>query len=102
MIDFEFNIITREIVVKNGDFFETNNPSVQYGGIIEYARAFNVYFPTLGVGIQDIVNSATNDLAFLMNRWKQQVTSDGAKKAKWSYVTGAGNSIELLTQIDYV
>ena len=102
MIDIEFDILTREAVTAKGDFFETSNPSVQYGGILCYAHAFNVYIPILGVEFGNTLGGSESDAVYLLNLWKQQATADGAKIANWSIKSPNYSTIKPLIRVDYV
>lgn len=106
MYDLQFDITTREIVLSDPlgseslDVVTTDNPSVQNGGILLYARCPNVVYPMFGIGIEDIMNTNSAAAAFEMNRWQQQAKLDGATIAKWTATT-QGNEITLSQKISY-
>jgi hypothetical protein len=100
--DIEFDIVTREIVLKNNDFSLQTNPSVQNGGISLYSRADNLRFPMFGIGAEDMINANMSKVAFEMNRWKVMVSNDGAIIARWSAVQLAGSQVGINTEISYL
>ena len=104
MTDLEFDITTRELVVENGDFKHTSKPSVQYGGIIRDSRCAFLRTPTIGVGIQEIINSPISEVNYEMNRWKQMCIADGAKVADFTLSNNntSESAIQINMIIDYV
>lgn len=106
MLDIQFDITTREILLSaplgsdSLDVITTDNPSVQNGGILLYARCPNVVYPMFGIGIEDIINTNSAAAAFEMNRWQQQTKLDGATIAKWSATT-QGNAITIQQKVSY-
>lgn len=104
MQDIYFNTVTREISIKNGDIVLTDNPSEQNGGILLYAKGFNLSFPLLGVGINDVINAgAGTDAVFELNRWKQQALNDGATGAEWKKLPGSDTrTLSFEIDIDYL
>jgi hypothetical protein len=106
MLDIEFDIVTREVVLSaplgsaSMDILTTPNPSVQNGGILLYGRCLNCVYPIFGIGIEDSINSNTSQAAFELNRWQQQCKIDGATFAKWAAKTNGAN-IEIAQKISY-
>lgn len=96
MSDINFNAVTREVVLVDGDYSLTTNPSTQNAAIIQYSRAAINRFPLLGVGMEQIINSPDNVTAYEMNRWATQCKRDGAQLAKFTNSNGVIN-----TQINY-
>jgi hypothetical protein len=97
-MDLKFDIETFELVIRDGDFVLETNPSQQNSGIILIAKNFNSLFPTLGIGIQGVLNSGLTTIYEFMNRWQSQVLSDGAKSASWNL--DIDNKIQ--TKCDYL
>jgi hypothetical protein len=77
MEDILFDTILREVPIVNGDFELTQNPSTQNGGILLEARAYDVYQPIYGIGIQYFMNGNLINVNAQMNRWVAQVKQDG-------------------------
>lgn len=102
MLDIQFDITTREIVMKNNDFALQSNPSVQNGGIALYSRADILSAPMFGIGVEDMMNADMTKVAFEMNRWKTMVSNDGAVIARWTAVPLAGNEVGISQEISYV
>jgi hypothetical protein len=102
MGDLLFDPITREMVITDGDFTFTSNPSVQNAALILYARGFNLYQPTLGVGLEDVINSHPQDVNFTMNRWKKQMIDDGATKANFKLTIDTNNKVTIKTDVSYL
>lgn len=102
MLDLKFDIVTREIVMQDGDFSLQSNPSVQNGGIALYSRADILSVPMFGIGVEDMVNAGMTKVTYEMNRWKTMVANDGATVAKWSAVTVAGNQAGIQWEISYL
>lgn len=100
MNDILFDVVTREMVMQNNDFAITSNPSIQNGGIIQYSRCSFLSTPMLGIGMEDLINSATVKTAYEMNRWQQQCKQDTATIAKWT-ATQTGQVIKINIQISY-
>ena len=42
MTDITFDPVARDLVIQNGDFVETTNPSVQNGAILRDAKCFSI------------------------------------------------------------
>jgi len=62
-----------------GDFLLTTNPSTQNGGILLEARCMNILQCQFGIGFNSqVLGGNTAGAAFQMNRWVQQIFSDGA------------------------
>lgn len=102
MADFEFNIETRELVITDGDFTYKENPSSQNGGIILNSRCAINRNPVLGIGMEQIINGAEAITAFELNRWANQVKSDGGK-ASYDIVPDAkGINPVLTTKVNYL
>lgn len=89
MIDIAYDIVTGDMVLADdGDVATTNNPSVQYGYTLLNARAFNMSIPGAGVGFaSEIYGADQTEMATELNRWVQQVESDGGD-ASWSTTLG--------------
>jgi hypothetical protein len=102
MGDLLFDPITREMVITDGDFTYTDNPSVQNAAVILYARGFNLYQPTIGIGIGDIINSHPEKAVFAMNRWKKQMVNDGATKANYKITIDENNTVTIKTDVSYL
>jgi hypothetical protein len=100
--DIKFDIVTREIVMKDNDFALQTNPSVQNGGIALYSRADNLRFPMFGVGVEDMMNANMTRVAYEMNRWKVMASNDGAIIARWSAVPIAGSQVGISTDVSYL
>lgn len=102
MQDLQFDIVTRELVMKNNDFVLTANPSVQNGGNLLYSRGANPLLPMFGIGlIPEIIEGNPKVLTYEMNRWKFQAIQDGATLAEWTATPSARNSTTL-TDISYI
>jgi hypothetical protein len=84
MGDLQFNAETRDLVIKNGDFVLETDPSVQNGAIIRDAHCFSIRYPIYGIGLQRLINANISTINYEMNRWIQQVKTDGAKKASFT------------------
>ena len=102
MLDVTFDLVTREIVIKNNDFALQTNPSVQNGGIALYSRADNLRFPMFGIGIEDMMNAGMTKVAYELNRWKIMVANDGAAIVRWSAVPYQGNTAAISTEVSYL
>lgn len=102
MLDINFDITTREIVMKNNDFTTTENPSVQNGGNILYSRCANSLQPMTGIGILEIIGANGSKAAFEMNRWQAQTLNDGATIAKWASKMLPGNDIAIDIKQSYL
>lgn len=96
MSDLYFDTVSREIVLTDGDFSLTDNPSTQNGAILQYSRASIMRFPLLGVGMEQIINSPDATAAYEMNRWQTQCKRDGAQLAKY-----INNNSKITAQINY-
>ena len=77
MKDLAFDTTTRELMLSNGDFALTDNPSIQNGMIIKDCKGINILSPILGIGFNPI-NAQANSIVFDLNRWKKQCKQDGA------------------------
>ena len=84
MIDITFDPVARDLVIQNGDFVETTNPSVQNGAILRDAKCFSIQNPIYGIGLQGAINAPLSEINYLMGRWKQQVKADGALQASFT------------------
>jgi hypothetical protein len=102
MNDIQFDIVTREIVLRNNDFSLQSNPSVQNGGIALYSRADNLRFPMFGIGVEDMINADMTKVAFEMNRWQTMVSNDGAVIARWTAVPYQGNTAAISQEVSYL
>ena len=102
MQDIEFNTITREIEFENGDFKLTENPSIQNGGIIKDSTCANIYFPTIGIGInENLINSPIEKVDYLMKLWQQQCRQDGATAADYK-LTQNVSDINIEIDVSYL
>ena len=102
MIDIAFDITTREIQFENGDFKLTENPSIQNGGIIKDGTCVNIYFPTIGVGInENLINSPIEKVDYLMKLWQQQCRQDGATAADYK-LTQNVSDINIEIDVSYL
>jgi|GEM_PF-3239573 len=102
MIDIEFDILTGEIQFENGDFKLTPDPSIQNGGIIKEATCANIYYPTIGVGVnENLMNSPIERVISLMNQWSVQCKQDGAKLAKYQ-LKQSGSSLDIEINVSYL
>ena len=84
MGDLLFDPAIRDLVIENGDFVFTDNPSVQNGAVIRDAHCFSINNPIFGIGLQRIINAPLATINFEMNRWKTQCKNDGATKATFT------------------
>lgn len=100
MNDITFDIVNREIVLKNNDFEQTVNPSVQNGGILLYSRCANPVLPILGIGILEVINAGMSKVAYELNRWQSQAKDDGATIAGWKS-NPVNGSADIITDISY-
>lgn len=100
MLDIQFDPVAREIVMSDGDFATTTNPSEQNGAALLYGRGFNTTNPMTGVGIEDIIGANGSKMALEMNRWKQMAINDGATISKWSTAI-VNNVAEIQQEISY-
>lgn len=101
MKDLAFDITTREVILKNGDFTTTADPSEQNGGIMLLGKGMNVRFPIFGVGlVPAVINGNLKNLVFQLNRWQQQCYQDGAQIARWTMQPVAGQA-SIITKINY-
>lgn len=80
------------MVVQTGGFITTSNPSVQNGGLILQARAFNSLNPILGIGINQVRGGSVLQANYEFNRWKQQVVADGGRASVSTVTNGSGNA----------
>lgn len=99
-MDILFDPITRDIVLKGNDFITTDNPSVQNGGILLYARASNLLRPDFQIGIEEVMGSNMGKVTYEMNRWKAMANADGATLVNWS-ASNSGNDFGLNLNISY-
>lgn len=101
--DIQFDPAAREIIITNGDFTIVPNASIQKAEIIQYSSGAFVMTPTLGVGLNNIINSSVDILAKEMNRWREQCIADGAQKANWGYeiIDKVENVVQINTEIYY-
>lgn len=101
--DILFNSVTREIVfASNGDFETTDNPSVQNGAIILEARVFNIQKPQYGIGFNSqIIGGPRSQAALQLNRWVQQIQSEGAK-AKWNALQANNADFSFEADVNYL
>lgn len=92
MIDFVYDIDAQDLVVQTGGLITTDNPSVQNGGLILLARAFNSLNPILGINVNQVRGGSVLQANYEFNRWKSQVISDGGKAAVSAITDNAGNT----------
>lgn len=84
-MDLQFDVVNRELIMKNNDFATTTNPSVQNGGILAYSRGANPLAPMFGIGlVPQVINGPAPNLAVELNRWVVQAFQDGATLCKWT------------------
>lgn len=93
MKDLYYDIEAQDLVVQNGDFVLTDNPSTQNGGIILLARGINSKNPILGINVEQIRSGSVLQANYEMNRWKQQVIADGGRASVTSKTDMAGNTM---------
>lgn len=91
MNDIVFDIEKMNVVLVNGDFTTTDNPSVQNGGLLLLVRGNNWKNLGLGIGINQVRGGSVAQANYEMNRWKQQVYTDGGRATVSSIQDGAGN-----------
>lgn len=102
MKDLAFDIRTRQVVLKNGDFVITTDPSEQNGGILLLSKGANTRLPIFGIGlVPAVINGSLKNLVFQLNRWQQQAYQDGATEAKWT-MKPVGGVASVVTQITYL
>lgn len=87
--DWSYNIETQDWNF-DGDFVTTPDASEQNGGLILLFRAFISVNPILGIGVYELRGDNVSQVNYEMNRWKQQVISDGGR-ASVSVVLVNGN-----------
>lgn len=92
MFDIKYDIEAQDVVMKDGDFATTTNPSVQNGGILLLFRAFNVNNLILGIGVNQIRGGSVLQANYEMNRWKQQVYTDGGRANVITKTDQSGNT----------
>ena len=102
MSDLLFDIETRELVITGGDLTETDNPSTQNGGIILNSRCAIFQYPALGIGLEQIISSQGSVTAYELNRWANQVKSDGGKGSYEVMLDETGTQPTLTTKVDYL
>lgn len=102
MYDIQFDVVTREIVMKDNDFLTTSNPSIQNGGILLYSRCCHLSHPMAGIGVEEVMGSDLTKTTFEMNRWQQMVKDDSATKVGWKAVPNVGNEIIIEVEVSYV
>ena len=102
-VDLFFDATTRELVLNDGDFSLTQNASTQNGNIILFSHGAFVKTPTLGIGVENIINAPTDKITLEMNRWASQCSADKASLATWNFqvVDPKINSIAINTTIHY-
>ena len=101
MTDLLFDPVTRDLVIKDGDFVVTDNPSIQNGEVMKNAHAFSTRNPIYGIGLERVINSGLSTVNFEMNRWQAQCLQDKATKA--SFKASQNNNItDIEIQISYV
>lgn len=105
MKDFSFDITTRELILSSGDFTIAQDVSVQSGGILAFSEGFSTLYPTLGVGITELLNKNLLAVSPMLAMWKQQCLNDGAKVADYSIDTVNSGTVEqgveITTQTNY-
>jgi hypothetical protein len=101
MGDLFFDPIARDLVITDGDFTFTDNPSIQNAEIMKDAHCFSILKPIFGIGLQRVMNAPVRVVNFEMNRWQQQVLQDGATKANFT-ITIVNNEPKIDITISYV
>jgi hypothetical protein len=105
MTDISFNISTGEVDIEGSDFKLATDVSVQNGGIFEYYMGFSTLQPGSGVGLAGLINKNIGNVTYLMNRWKQQVLTDGANVATYdASLVNPGTpeqGIQITTNVNY-
>lgn len=101
MTDLKFDVTTMEMVIEDGDFVLSNELSEQNGGILLYCKNFNIDYPVAGVGLGLSVNSSVSYQQNLLNLWKSQCITDGAKNANFEQKKDINNNSYFETKIQY-
>ncbi len=101
MTDILFDAEKREIVIENGDFKLTDNPSVQNGARIRDCKCVSLRFPTFGIGLPSLMNTDATRINFEMERWVKQVRDDGATKASFT-INMVGGVANITNNVSYV
>jgi hypothetical protein len=83
MGDLLFDPVTRDLVIKDGDFVLTTDPSIQNGSIMRDAHCFSIQKPIFGIGLERVINSDLSVVNYEMNRWQQQCIQDGASQVNF-------------------
>jgi hypothetical protein len=101
MYDLFFDINKRDLVIENGDFSMTSNPSVQNGAILKEARAFSASNPVWGIGLMEAINAPVSKMAYEMNRWADQAKKDGATIARYT-LANDGKETTIDIEVSYL
>lgn len=91
MKDLQYDIKARDLVVSNGDFVTTDNPSVQNGYLILAFRGINSKNPILGINVNQVSRGSVLQANYEFNRWRQQVVQDGGRASITSTTDVEGN-----------
>lgn len=106
MLDVEFDILTREIVMigsgDTSDFQLTSNASVQNGGILLNSRVAVLTNPMYGTGVNQVMGGNPGVATFEMNRWKAMCLRDGATLAKWTGTINPAGILAANWQVSYL
>ncbi len=81
MKDIEFDVTNREITIVNEDLVYTVDSSMQHAGIILDSKTDFLDNPNLGIGFTSVIGSDLSNANYELNRWRDQVKTDGAKIA---------------------
>jgi hypothetical protein len=100
MGDLKFDIVTREVVLENGDFVFESNPSQQNGALMLYSKNGFCLNPAIGIGIESVKGAPVSTVAFEMNRWKKQCLLDSAKDASYKITTSSNDYADVKIEIE--
>lgn len=92
MKDLMYDINARDLVMKNGDFVYTDNPSVQNGMLLLLSRANNIRNLIMGIGINQLRGGTVANVSYEMSRWKSQVQQDGGQASVSVNADSTGNT----------
>lgn len=97
--DWSYNIETQDWDF-DGDFVVTKDASMQNGGLILLFRAFISDNPILGIGIYELRGDNVSQVNYEMNRWKQQVISDGGRASVTVVLVNGNQQFKWLVNYD--
>ena len=100
MSDIRLNIETRDFVIENGDMAIIENPSEQNGAVLLYAKNFNLQYPLLGVGIDEVLSGNIQTISTTLDAWKTQVEQDGGE-GRWELSTNI-NTTNVNIDVNYL